>query len=179
MGTPWMSFLRDEFNWSRGKAAISFAAIVFVLGLPTVLFYNEGVFDEFDYWVGTVGLVLAGLLEIILFSWIFGIERGWKEINRGADIKLPIFFKYVLKYVTPLIIGFVFIGSLPDIYDNLVHKKLYAKIAAATNSADIAALQTQMAYLNWSRLLLISVFMGICYMVFLASKKRKEKGLME
>lgn len=90
-----------------------------------------------------------------------------------------IFFKYVLKYVTPIIIIFVFIGSLPDIYDNLMHKSLYAKIAAATNPADIAALQTQMTYLNWSRLLLISVFFGICYLVFLASKKRKEKVLNE
>jgi neurotransmitter:Na+ symporter, NSS family len=179
MGTPWMSFLRDEFNWSRNKSALSFGAIVFLLGLPTVFFYNEGVFDEFDYWVGTVGLVLAGLLEIILFSWIFGIERGWKEINRGADIKLPIFFKYVLKYVTPIIIAFVFIGSLPDIYDNLVHKKLYAKIAATANPAELAALQTQMTYLNWSRLLLVGVFVGICYMVFLASKKRKEKEIIE
>jgi neurotransmitter:Na+ symporter, NSS family len=144
--------------------------------LPTVLFYNEGVFDEFDYWVGTVGLVLAGLLEIILFSWVFGLEKGWAEITRGADIKLPIFFKYVLKYVTPIIIICVFIGSLPDIYNNLMHKSLYTKIAAATNPADVAALQTQMSYLNWSRLLLISVLLGICYLVFLANKKRMLKA---
>jgi neurotransmitter:Na+ symporter, NSS family len=172
MGTPWMAFMRDEFNWSRNKAALSFAFIIFVLGLPTVIFYNQGVFDEYDYWVGTVLLVVVGLLEIILFSWVFGIEKGWAEINRGADLKLPIFFKYVLKYVTPLIIGLVVLGSLPDIYDNLFHKKLYAKIALTTNSTDIAALQTQMTYLNWSRVLLLSVFLGISYLVYLANKKR-------
>jgi hypothetical protein len=146
------------------------------LGLPTVLFYKQGVFDEFDYWVGTVGLVLAGLLEIILFSWVFGIEKGWAEITRGADIRVPIFFKFVLKYITPLIIIFVFVGSLPDIYANMVHKKLYAQIAASTSPDEIAALQTQMTYLNWSRLLLLSVLLGICYLIYLANKKRMLKA---
>jgi hypothetical protein len=176
MGTPWMGFMRDEFNWSRMKGALSFAVIVCVLGLPTVLFYKQGVFDEFDYWVGTVGLVLAGLLEIILFSWVFGIEKGWAEITRGADIRVPIFFKFVLKYITPLIIIFVFVGSLPDIYANMVHKKLYAQIAASTSPDEIAALQTQMTYLNWSRLLLLSVLLGICYLIYLANKKRMLKA---
>ncbi|MBM3437438.1 MAG: sodium:calcium symporter, partial [Bacteroidetes bacterium] len=37
MGTPYLSFLRDEFNWSRNRAAWFFGGSVLVLGLPTVL----------------------------------------------------------------------------------------------------------------------------------------------
>jgi hypothetical protein len=44
--------------------------------------------------------------------WIFGIDNAWEEINRGADIKIPIIFKYVLKYVTPTFIMIVFVGSM-------------------------------------------------------------------
>jgi SNF family Na+-dependent transporter len=61
MGTPWMGFLQDEFKWSRKNAALSFGIIVLILGLPTVLFFNEGVFDEYDYWAGTVSLVVFAL----------------------------------------------------------------------------------------------------------------------
>lgn len=112
MGTPWMSFLQDEFGWKRQKAAWSFGLIVLIMGLPTVIFYKQGVFDEYDTWAGTVSLVVFALAETILFSWIFGITKGWKEINEGADIKVPGFYKYIIKYVTPLLLSIVFIGSL-------------------------------------------------------------------
>jgi hypothetical protein len=35
-----------------------FGAMILVLGLPTVIFFKEGVFDEYDYWAGTVSLVV-------------------------------------------------------------------------------------------------------------------------
>lgn len=122
MGTPWMGFMRDEFGWSRNKGAWSFGLIALVLGLPTVFFFQEGVFDDYDYWAGTVSLVAFAFFEVILFSWVFGINKGWDELMRGSDIKIPIFFKYVMKYVTPVLLGWVFIASLPDIYNNIIHK---------------------------------------------------------
>ncbi|MCB0518583.1 MAG: sodium-dependent transporter [Lewinellaceae bacterium] len=112
MGTPWMGFMRDEFKWDNRKGALSFGLIVLVLGLPTVFFYNYGVFDEYDYWAGTVSLVVFALLETIVFAWIFGATRGWEEINMGADIKLPGILKYIIKWVTPLLLLFVFVGSV-------------------------------------------------------------------
>ncbi|MBK7173492.1 MAG: sodium-dependent transporter [Bacteroidales bacterium] len=112
MGTPCMSFLMDEFNWRRKRAAIAFGVAVLVLGLPTVLFFQEGVFDEYDYWAGTVSLVLFATLEIILFSWVFGMKKGWVEITHGADIKVPIIFRFILKWVTPFMLLGVFFGSL-------------------------------------------------------------------
>lgn len=117
MGTPWIGFMRDEFKWNQKKGAWSFGALALVMGIPTVIFFQHGVFDEYDYWAGTVSLVVFAFLETVLFSWIFGIKRGWEEINLGADIKVPIFFKYVILIVTPLLLGWVLLSSLPDIYN--------------------------------------------------------------
>jgi SNF family Na+-dependent transporter len=143
MGTPWMGFLQDEFNWKRKNAAWSFGAVVLVLGLPTVLFFNQGVFDEYDYWAGTVSLVIFAFVEIILFSWIFGIDRGWKEIIQGADIKVPIFYKFVIKYITPIFLGLVFFGSLPDIWNTIQHTGTKNEIAAMQNPESLQnAIQT-------------------------------------
>ncbi|MFM6984489.1 MAG: hypothetical protein ACKOXF_10165, partial [Chitinophagaceae bacterium] len=130
MGTPWIGFLQDEFNWKRKSAAWSFGAVVLVLGLPTVLFFNQGVFDEYDYWAGTVSLVIFAFIEIILFSWIFGIDRGWKEIIQSADIRVPVFYKFVIKYITPIFLGLVFFGSLPDIWKTIQHTSTKNEIAA-------------------------------------------------
>ncbi len=156
MGTPVMAFLRDEFGWGRGASAWAFGLIVMVLGAPTVFFYNEGVFDEYDYWAGTVSLVLFALLEVILFAWVFGMDKGWKEINEGADMKIPIVYRFIIQYVTPLILLAVFIGSLPDII---------SKIQNPGNG-----------YVQGARLLLLALYAGIAYAVYLAYRRRKARA---
>jgi SNF family Na+-dependent transporter len=156
MGTPWISFMRDEFGWKKQSSAWIFGIIILLLGFPTVVFFNEGVFDEFDYWAGTVSLVIFALAEIILFAWVFGMEKGWKEITEGAEIKVPLAFKYIIKYITPIFIGAVFVGSLPDIYQKIT-----------TESS---------VYINISRILLVLVFGGICGMVYSAYRKRISEG---
>ncbi|NDD50639.1 MAG: NAD-dependent epimerase/dehydratase family protein [Flavobacteriia bacterium] len=118
MGTPWMGFMQDEFGYSVKKSALTFGLITLVMGLPTVFFFNEGVFDQYDYWGATVGIVIFALAESILFSWIFGIDRGWDEINSGSDITLPKIYKPIIKYVTPTILLVIFIGSLVTPKDN-------------------------------------------------------------
>ena len=55
---------------------------------------------------------MFALAESIIFLWVFGIDNAWAEINKGADIKIPFIFKYILKYVTPTFILIVFLGSM-------------------------------------------------------------------
>ena len=111
MGQPVMAFLQDEYRMERKRSALVFGLVILLLGLWTVFFYGYGAFGEFDDWSGTFSLVAFALLESIVFAWVFGMERGWQEITRGADIKIPVFFKYVMKYVTPLFLLAVFLGS--------------------------------------------------------------------
>jgi len=112
MGTPFMGFLQDEFNWKRENAAIAFGVVILILGLPTIFFFQYGVLDEYDYWAGTVSLVIFAMLETILFAWVFGMKKGWREITTGADIKIPVVYKYIIKFVTPVMLIIVFFGSL-------------------------------------------------------------------
>jgi hypothetical protein len=241
MGTPVMGFLTDEFGWKEKNAAWAFGFAVLILGLPTVLFFNNGVFDEYDYWAGTVSLVVFAFVEIILFAWIFGMDKGWKEINQGADIKVPSIFKYIIQYVTPLLLGWVFINSIPDIVDTLNHKGSKAKIDFYQNEVamreksmeqqkllngkkdfeqsflfpnvvtdeqlvanknitiptyllirkerELEKIRTDisyrnskiedeektMLYKNISRLFLLALWLGIAYLVYVASKKSKLK----
>lgn len=176
MGTPCMGFLMDEFNFKRKTAAWTFGATILVLGAPTVFFFNYGVFDEYDYWAGTVSLVVFALAEIILFAWIFGMDKGWAEINQGADMKVPGIFKYIIKYVTPLFLLSVFVFSLPGIWNKILNTDIKEKLAKATDPAVIQNLETQMMYVNFSRLLLVALFAGISYLVYVAYKKRIKEG---
>ena len=204
MGTPWMGFMRDEFGFNRNKGALSFGLIVLIIGLPTVLIYNIAtsgavnsfVFDEYDYWAGTVSLVVFALFETVLFVWVFGLTKGWKEINEGGDIKVPSFYKPIIKWVTPFLLISVFIGSLitpkgndwisafkngweldnSSIIKKIANSGLKEQIAAATDPAEIARLQTQLEYTNYARILLLLLFVGICLMVYKAYLKRLKEG---
>jgi SNF family Na+-dependent transporter len=201
MGTPWMGFMRDEFGWSKNRGAWSFGAMILILGLPTVIFYQEGVFDEYDYWAGTVSLVVFAMMETILFSWIFGMNKGWREITSGADIKVPNVFKYIIKYVTPVMLIIIFLGSVfkpmnndwsgnfsslfsgngwtldnGSIVKTVMHSGIKEQIAAATDPIVVSQLEDKMFYLNMSRLLLVLLFAFISFLVYLAYQKRVKEG---
>jgi NSS family neurotransmitter:Na+ symporter len=195
MGTPWMGFMHDEFNWDRKKGAISFGLITLIMGLPTVFFFQQGVFDEYDYWAGTVSLVVFAMLETILFVWIFGMDRGWREINLGADIKLPNVYKYVMMTVTPVLLILVFLGSVITpknndwvaafsgnwVLDNsslikqITNAGLREQIAMSTDSALTAQLEEKLWYINFARILLIGLFVGICILVYIAHKNHQKQ----
>ncbi|WPR72831.1 sodium-dependent transporter [Flavobacterium sp. NG2] len=201
MGTPWIGFMRDEFGWSQNKGAWSFGLIALIMGLPTVILFQQGVFDEYDYWAGTVSLVLFAMLETILFSWIFGMEKGWKAITTGADIQVPIIYKYIIKFITPVMLIIIFMGSLFKPKDNdwsgnianlvsgkgwsldngsiiktITHSGIKEHLASATDPVIIAQLQDQIFYLNFARLMLLGLFLFICGLVYAAFQKRYKEG---
>lgn len=112
MGSPIVAFLKDGFGWGRKKSSLAFGFIILLFGLPTVFFFSKGVFDQYDYWAGTVSLVVFAMLETILFSWVLGVNKGWKLLHQGAEMQVPRFFKFVLRYITPTLLIIIFLSSL-------------------------------------------------------------------
>jgi NSS family neurotransmitter:Na+ symporter len=107
---PLMAFLQDEAKLKRGTAA-AFVGLIWLVGtVPVMYFYKYGVLDEFDYWAGTIGLVVVALIEVFVFAWIFGIKRSWEELHLSAQIKIPTIFRFVLKYVSPVALLAIFVG---------------------------------------------------------------------
>lgn len=112
MGQPIMSFLQSEFGFSRPKSALVFGAMLLPFAAPVAFLAQRSFFDEFDYWAGTFALVVLATAEAILFAWIFGMDRAWAEINKGADIKIFGVFYYVLKYVTPNFLILILLAAI-------------------------------------------------------------------
>lgn len=104
MGQPVVAFLEDEFGMERKKAVAILASVVLIAVQFVVFFLQYGFLDEMDYWAGTFGLVVFALVETILFMWVFGADKAWKEMNDGGDFQIPRVFYYIMKFVTPLIL---------------------------------------------------------------------------
>ena len=109
LAQPAVAFLEDEFDISRKKAVAIFGIVSFILCQPAIFFLSRGVVDELDFWGGTFFLVLFATIETILFAWVFGMEKAWDEIHKGADMRVPAIYKFIIKYVTPLFL-FVILG---------------------------------------------------------------------
>jgi SNF family Na+-dependent transporter len=199
MGTPWMGFMHDEFGWGKVKGALSFGGLALLMGLPTVLFFQYGYFDEYDYWAGTVSLVVFALLEIVLFAWVFGMTKGWEEITRGADIRIPLIYKFIIKYITPVLLLMVFIGALFTPHGNewadaiagswenngwaLDNSSLISKITLEDLKAELALnpdnkdfIENKMFFTQMARIQLLVLFVFISIIVWFSTKKRKLEG---
>ena len=98
---PAVAFVNDEFHTGRKKAVLYIGIFSFIACNALIIGHPHGVLEEMDFWSGTFGLVVFATVEAILFGWIFGIDRAWEEIHRGADVKLPGIFRIVIKYITP------------------------------------------------------------------------------
>ncbi len=109
LSSPAIAFLQQEYGRTRKHAVLMVMALAVALGTLHVLFYHRQFLDVWDYWAGTFGLVIFAAVEIVLFSWIFGIDRGWKEMHIGADLRVPLIYKFIIKWVTPLFL-FILLG---------------------------------------------------------------------
>ncbi len=155
MGLPFMGLMKDNFKWSTATTTMVFGLIIFILGFLPVFYLNEGAMGEYDYWAGAVALVIFACLEIILFAWVFGMKRGWEEITNGADIKIPIIYKYIIQYVTPIFLIAILLGNIKGWFISLT--------------------DTSISTVQWmSRNVMVVVLVAMIYMIHLAAK-RKEK----
>ncbi len=111
---PVVAFIQDEFRLKKEASALLVGLVWFLGTIPVIFFLKYGVLDEMDFWAGTIGLVLCSIVEIVLFAWVFGMDRGWKELHRGAEIRIPRFFYYIMKFVTPVALIAIFCGWFYD-----------------------------------------------------------------
>jgi NSS family neurotransmitter:Na+ symporter len=102
MTQPAIAFLEDEFKWKREKAVKAVFAVLVLCSAFVIGFFKFGFLDELDFWAGTFGLVVFAAIEVVLFSWVFKIKKGWVEMHKGADLKVPRVFKFILTYITPV-----------------------------------------------------------------------------
>lgn len=104
---PTVAFVSDELKINRKKAVSIIGLVSFVLCQFPIFLLAHGVVDEMDFWAGTFFLVVFAAVEVVLFVWIFGIERAWDEIHHGAELHIPRFYKFIIKYITPLFLFFI------------------------------------------------------------------------
>jgi SNF family Na+-dependent transporter len=99
---PAKAFFEEALGISSAKA-ITWVSVICALGSLWVIWFSKNLvaLDTMDFWVGTFCIFLMATVQIISFGWIWGLRKGAEELDRGALIKIPRFFLFVMKYVAP------------------------------------------------------------------------------
>ena len=169
MTQPAIAFLEDEFKWKREKAVKVVFSVLVSLTLLLILFFKHGVLDELDFWAGTFGLVVFATLEIILFSWVFKIKKGWEEMHKGADLRVPKVFKFIMTYVTPVYL-LVLLGVWT--YQDAV-KNFLMRDPANVHHADAA----HHPYLWGTRIVIVLLAVAVMLLIRKAWDKKKAEAV--
>jgi len=109
--------LMDKFGWSRIKVAATVCGVSFVIGL---LYTTGGGL----YWLDIVDrlacfylLLITGALACIVVGWVFGAKKLREHVNETSEIKIGVWFDWLIKVIVPVGLLFVVIygGFMNDI----------------------------------------------------------------
>ncbi len=118
-----VAFFVEELKMKRKAATYLATFSVSLLGIMCVLstssmadfkIFGFTVFGLMNFTTANILLPLGGLLIVIFVAWFFGRDKAKDELTNGGKLKalyLPVFM-FIIKYVAPLAIAFVFLQGL-------------------------------------------------------------------
>ena len=152
---PMIAFLEDEFGFPR-KTAVMLTAVIVFIGAQAVIFL-AGFLDELDFWAGTFFVIVMGLIEVILFYWIYDAKKAWEEINRGGLIRAPQIYFYIVRYITPIFLLALLLGF---IINNIIGSK-----------------GGETTIVQWiARFYMVALYVFLAILVFIADRRRSQAG---
>ena len=151
---PAIAFLQEGLGLTRSRA-VAVLCGVGTAGTLLVVWFSKNLtaMDTLDFWVGTFCIYLLACVQTFLFGWVFGPQRGLEELDRGADLRLPRIFTFVIRYISPVYLLVVFVvWAVQDVGNRI-----------AVFTADPAV--------RWSMLFLVAVLALFLWWIRLAVKR--------
>ena len=108
-----VSTLIDKFKIKRNRATVITIIFTFLLGIPSAL--STDLLGNIDA-IANVLLILGGFLVSFLIGWVIPKTLDKELINSGSSLIIRNYLKFMLKYVTPILVAW---GLIVSVYDLL------------------------------------------------------------
>ena len=108
-----VSTLIDKFNIKRKYASIYSFLLIFIIGIPSVR--SITFLDNLDAVARTL-LIGGGFLVSFLMGWVLPRALEKELENSGSSLKTKYYLKFMLRYITPVLVAW---GLIISIYDLL------------------------------------------------------------
>ncbi len=106
------SAVMDKFEVDRRQVVTTISVLGLLGGL--VFTGQGGLFwlDIVDHFLTHFGLVVVGLMEAVLVGWLFQTEVLRKHINAVSELKLGVWWTYVIRFFVPASLLVVLVADL-------------------------------------------------------------------
>ena len=106
---PGIAFVEEALGVGR-KVSVTLLGLLTCFGAGFVIHFSGDLkaLDTLDFWVGTFLIFLLATVQIIIFGWVWGIDRGFDELHQGAAIRVPWIFRPIIKWICPAFLLIVF-----------------------------------------------------------------------
>ena len=100
---PAITLFEDGLGLKR-KGSILLLGGLMLAATLFVLYFSKGLvaMDTFDFWTANIFILIAATFMILLFGWGLGIDTAMFELEKGSQICVPWFVRYLIKYVSPI-----------------------------------------------------------------------------
>ena len=109
---PISTSVNSKWRMSKAKAT----AIMCTLGFFLSLIFATGgglyLLEIIDHFIANFGLVTIGLLECLIFGWMFKIYRLREHANETSDILLGRWWDILIKFIIPGILTILLVVSI-------------------------------------------------------------------
>jgi len=166
---PGIAFVEEALGIGR-KQSVAILGFITVMGTCYVTYFSKGTMalDTMDFWAGTVLIYILATVQLILFGWVFGVERGFDEAHRGAALRIPSFYKVVIKYISPVILLAIFTVFVLQSFFGLLGGSVSEKVLLLLGTEDTPASKEA-----WGALGIILLFALFCVLLVATSDRLK------
>ena len=116
--------LKVTSNYFLGWVVISICFISFLLGISLCFSGGFFMFILMDDWLNFWNAIIICLLEVIIVSWVYGIDKfcqNVQEMGVKSTVATEFYFKACLRFVVPTILVILLFGSLGNISLSKAH----------------------------------------------------------
>ena len=116
---PAITLFEDGLGLKRKGSILLLGGLMFAAVL-FVLYFSKGLvaMDTFDFWMANIFVLVTATFMILLFGWGLGIDTAMSELERGAQIPIPWFARYLIQYISPVFLVVIIAAwcwiNLPD-----------------------------------------------------------------
>ncbi len=171
---PTKAFFQESLGVTQ-RAATTIVMGIALVGNVFVLYFSKNLtaLDTIDFWVGTFMIFVVAGLQLILFGWVFGIDRGLEEAHQGAQIRIPGIFRVILKYVAPIYLLVIFVGFCVNNVPDYIRKILGGDVEA--NGVVTHQEPDHVAIYSW--VLILAVVVMLLTVTAIGAKRWRAQGL--
>jgi NSS family neurotransmitter:Na+ symporter len=113
--------IQNKWRITKTKATAILCIIGFFLSLIYATSSGLFILDIVDHFIANYGLVLIGLLECLILGWIFNVKRLREHANETSEIKIGVWWDFLIKYFIPI---FLIILLIVGVYQNIIEPYL-------------------------------------------------------